>query len=200
MKVCTYCQEKKLEYKQYLENFLEEELVPHPEDIYVTDETQRWCSGLICKECKVGVALKVVDEQWLKVEDILKDNDPNQHGWVLSRGSHDRWLQGVLNNIVYYINEPPDEKENETDYSLPSTDDQVRIWTYKFYIIWSFKIWLCWNQGQAVGFCTLKNSGNKVPGTLMDKYQMDIVDSVFVRLYTLFITLNTKICLFKKVS
>ena len=127
MKLCTYCQEENLDYVNCLENFLEEELVPHPDDIYLKEDDQRWCRGLICRECKEGVALKVVDGQWGQVEEFLNETDSNLHGWVLSRSIHDRWLQAVLNNVVYYLNEPPDEKENETDYGLPSTDDQVRL-------------------------------------------------------------------------
>ena len=183
MKLCTSCQEENIDYDKSLENFLEEELVPHPDDIYLTDEAQRWCSGLICRECKEGVALKFVDGQWGKVDDFLKENDSNLHGWVLARGIYDRWMQGILNNVVYYLNEPPDEKENETDYALPNEEDQVKLSQLNCSSKELFQIWLCWDQGRAVGFCTLKIRGNKVPGTLIDKYQMDIVDSVFVRYY-----------------
>ena len=46
-------------------------------------------------------------------------------GWLEERGSHDRWLQAVLNNVVYYTNEPPDPALNESDYSLPDQQDKV---------------------------------------------------------------------------
>ena len=37
----------------------------------------------------------------------------------------ERWLQSVLNNIVYYLNEPPDYDQNQTDYALPESEDIV---------------------------------------------------------------------------
>ena len=37
----------------------------------------------------------------------------------------ERWLQSVLNNIVYYLNEPPDYDQNQTDYALPDSEDIV---------------------------------------------------------------------------
>ena len=38
---------------------------------------------------------------------------------------HERWLQSVLNNVVYYLNEPPDYQQNESDYALPDSEDTV---------------------------------------------------------------------------
>lgn len=32
-----------------------------------------------------------------------------------------------------------------------------------------------------VGFCTIKCKGNTVPGAIMDRYSMDIADSIFIR-------------------
>ena len=31
----------------------------------------------------------------------------------------------MLNNIVYYLNEPPDYQQNESDYALPDPEDTV---------------------------------------------------------------------------
>ena len=125
--VCSSCKDRNFEDNRDLDNFLVEELVPFPENIHQEEEEegQNWCTGIICKTCKEGVALKLTDGQWHTIEDILSKNDTNLNGWLVTHRPYDRWLQGVLNNVIYYMNEPPNEKENETDYSLPCADDQV---------------------------------------------------------------------------
>ena len=40
---------------------------------------------------------------------------------------HDRWLQTILNNVVYYLNEAPDPTQNESDYCLPCEDDKATL-------------------------------------------------------------------------
>ena len=47
------------------------------------------------------------------------------NGWKVAVTGHERWLQSVLNNIVYYLNEPPDYDQNESDYALPDPEDTV---------------------------------------------------------------------------
>ena len=93
----------------------------------------------------------------------------------------ERWVQSVLNNAVYYLNEPPDLNLNESDYSLPSKDDKVSSTTTNLKTILIFQVLLCFDKGIVVGFCTIKCKGNSVPGSNMEKYSMDIVDSVFIK-------------------
>ena len=47
------------------------------------------------------------------------------NGWKIAETKQERWLQSVLNNIVYYLNEPPDYQQNESDYALPDPEDTV---------------------------------------------------------------------------
>ena len=47
------------------------------------------------------------------------------NGWKIAETRQERWLQSVLNNIVYYLNEPPDYQQNESDYALPDPEDTV---------------------------------------------------------------------------
>ena len=60
---------------------------------------------------------------WGKTISVLKDED--LIGWREAVNFHERWLQSVLNNVVYYLNEPPDPGQNECDYSLPCKEDKV---------------------------------------------------------------------------
>ena len=52
---------------------------------------------------------------------------------------------------------------------------------YDLEITLIFQVLLCFDEGNVVGFCTIKCKGNTVPGSNMEKYSMDIVDSVFIR-------------------
>ena len=47
------------------------------------------------------------------------------NGWKVAVTEHERWLQSVLNNVVYYLNEPPAYHQNESDYALPDIEDTV---------------------------------------------------------------------------
>ena len=97
---------------------------------------------------------------------------------------HERWLQAVMNNVVYYLNEPPNAENNESDYCLPCTQDKVNH-LFQLVIVtltWSsLQIYLCWSKESLEGFCTVKCKGTPVPQSCMDTYPLDIVDSVFVR-------------------
>ena len=46
-------------------------------------------------------------------------------GWREAMSNYDLWLQALLNNVVFYLNEPPDPNNQETDYCLPCNDDKV---------------------------------------------------------------------------
>ena len=49
-------------------------------------------------------------------------------------------------------------------------------------IIVCCQVLLCWAEGAAVGFCTIKPRGAFLPGScFMQTYNIDIVDSVFIR-------------------
>lgn len=160
----SQCQDYHLNISSNLHHFYEEEVVPHEEDLFLSNAEQRWNKGLICKHCGKCVAIEGENHLWVGIEEIL--GSQGQAGWREAVSPHDRWLQTILNNVVYYLNEAPDPTQNESDYCLPCEDD---------------KILLCYDSGSAVGFCTLKCKGKNVPGSNMEKYTVDIVDSIFIR-------------------
>ena len=96
---------------------------------------------------------------------------------------HERWLQSVLNNVVYYLNEPPDLGQNECDYCLPCKEDKVKDkeQTPSHETNSIIQIFLYWSKKELVGFCTIKCKGTLVPGTFMERYSCDVVDSVFIK-------------------
>ena len=100
----------------------------------------------------------------------------------MARSDRERWLQSLLNNVVYYLNEPPDYHQNQTDYALPDPQDAVCYFDLDSRLTTSLKVLLCWSEGRPVGFCTLKCRGQSVPGTGgLQRYSLDIIDSVFIR-------------------
>jgi len=122
-----------------------------------------WCKALLCRRCGAVALLErepkgpaAPPNIWLK----------QRQGWLLTENYHHRWLQAVLNNVIFYLEEPPDKALGEVDFGLPHPSDQV---------------WLCWAQGAPVGFCVIKLKDKKVPGAPGTRYGMNIVSAVFVR-------------------
>jgi len=160
---CTSCPGSQLEW---------EEVVPPPSAILTPDDEKEdedvWCKALICRQCGAVPLLEgepsgrtATPNTWLNEKVHLEQRE----GWLLTENTHHRWLQAVLNNVIYYLEEPPDNESGEVDFSLPNPSDQV---------------WLCWTPDGPVGFCVVKVKGTKVPG--MDTtYGMNIVSAVFVR-------------------
>ena len=97
----------------------------------IDDRDQRWLKGLICKTCQYCPAVQSSNPSWAAISDILQSKgatEPHQeelNGWKVAVTEHERWLQSVLNNIVYYLNEPPDYQQNQSDYALPDSEDTV---------------------------------------------------------------------------
>jgi len=151
-----------------------EEVVPPPSAIMQNpdDETESdsadWCKALICRQCAAVSLLEgepsgrtASPNTWLHEQVDLVERE----GWLRAENVHHRWIQAILNNVVYYLEEPPDNTSGEVDFSLPDPSDQV---------------WLCWAQGAPVGFCVVKVAGTKVP-RMDTTYGMNIVSAVFVR-------------------
>jgi len=146
--------------------------VPPPCAILTPDDEKEvedaWCKALICRQCGAVPLLEgepsgrsASPSTWLNEQVDLVE----RQGWLLTENVHHRWLQAILNNVIYYLEEPPDNEKGEVDFSLPHPSDQV---------------WLCWTLDGPVGFCVVKLKGSKVPG--MDStYGMNIVSAVFVR-------------------
>lgn len=81
-------------------------------------------SGLETSDGDPGDQGKTTSPQTSLSRDLIKSK---LNGWRLAATDRERWLQTVLNNVVYYLNEPPDYQQNQTDYALPSAEDKVCI-------------------------------------------------------------------------
>ena len=45
------------------EDFQKEEVVPHPEDISLAQEFQRWCIGYICRQCRQCIGISIENKK-----------------------------------------------------------------------------------------------------------------------------------------
>ena len=51
----------------------------------------------------------------------------NHHHCCFHHGHLHDWWQAILNNVIYYLEEPPDNERGEVDFSLPHPSDQVHF-------------------------------------------------------------------------
>ena len=106
-----------------------------------SNNEQRWLKGLICHKTGKCLAVQGINGSFGPIDEIiiqvnhrliiflisfsLQASEKDCSGWFVAVTKQERWVQSVLNNAVYYLNEPPDLNLNESDYSLPSKDDKV---------------------------------------------------------------------------
>jgi len=67
------CKEYHANFTSNLSQFFEEEVVPYPEDLDLSDISQRWMKGLICKTCKRCIALKYKTNDWILISEVLEN-------------------------------------------------------------------------------------------------------------------------------
>merc|ERR1711994_510397 len=67
----SQCQDYHLNISSNLHHFYEEEVVPHEEDLFLSNAEQRWNKGLICKHCGKCVAIEGENHLWVGIEEIL---------------------------------------------------------------------------------------------------------------------------------
>lgn len=122
--------------------------------------------GLVCIQCQKCVALsRTIQPLWVPVDRILDSGDRTKNGWLPDDSFG--WIHSILNRVVYRINEPPRQDSFECDYADPDPDiDSILI---------------LWHSGRAVGFCTLREAGRRIPGSNNIRFELPVVDTVFVR-------------------
>ena len=110
---CPRCLDCQLEW---------EDLVPGPKCL-ARGEEGAWCQGLLCRNCARVCLLEGGKGERKEVGEWLQEE--GREGWLLAEGERHRWLQAVLNNVVYFLEEPADLTKTEVDFSLPAHTDQV---------------------------------------------------------------------------
>ncbi|XP_031734607.1 trichohyalin-like isoform X2 [Anarrhichthys ocellatus] len=109
-----------------------------------------------------AVALYLLD-RWWAVDDILKTADPARGGAVEVETVGERIVLYILNRVVYRAKEMSPE---ELPFLCHGEKDSAKI---------------LWNNGEAVGFYSVKPSGSFISSFSTRSYQLPVMDSIFVR-------------------
>ncbi|XP_068616850.1 soluble lamin-associated protein of 75 kDa-like [Brachionichthys hirsutus] len=109
-----------------------------------------------------AVALYLLD-QWWTVEDILRTADPARDGALEVETTGERIVLYILNRVIYRTKEM---SSDELPFLCHGENDHAKI---------------LWNDGEAVGFYSVKPSGSLCSASSDRRYQLPVMDSVFVR-------------------
>ncbi|XP_068559336.1 microtubule-associated protein futsch-like isoform X2 [Cebidichthys violaceus] len=109
-----------------------------------------------------AVALYLLD-RWWAVDDILKTADPARDGAVEVETVGERIVLYILNRVVYRAKEMSSE---ELPFLCHGEKDNAKV---------------LWNNGEAVGFYSVKPSGSFSSSFSTRSYQLPVMDSIFVR-------------------
>ncbi|XP_076586331.1 uncharacterized protein LOC143320504 isoform X2 [Chaetodon auriga] len=101
--------------------------------------------------------------QWWTVDDILKTADPARDGAVEVETVGERIVLYILNRVIYRAKERGSE---ELPFLCHEEKDYAKI---------------IWNNGEAVGFYSVKPSGSLCSPWSTRSYQLPVMDSIFVR-------------------
>ncbi|KAM9822191.1 soluble lamin-associated protein of 75 kDa-like isoform X2 [Syngnathus typhle] len=111
-----------------------------------------------------AVALYLLD-QWWTVDDILKTSDHARDGAVEVQTIGERLVLYVLNRVIYRVREMNPE---ELPFLCHGEKDFAKIY---------------WSNGEAVGFYSVKLSGSLYHSFSTRRYQLPVMDSIFVTKY-----------------
>ncbi|KAL6113780.1 fam169a [Pungitius sinensis] len=109
-----------------------------------------------------AVALFLLD-RWWTVDDILKTADATRGGTVEVKSLGERIVLYILNRIVYRAKEMSSE---ELPFLCHGEKDYAKI---------------LWNNGEAVGFYSVKPAGSFCNSFSTSSYQLPVMDSIFIR-------------------
>ncbi|XP_015220887.1 soluble lamin-associated protein of 75 kDa isoform X2 [Lepisosteus oculatus] len=109
-----------------------------------------------------AVALYLM-HQWWAVEDILKTANPSRNGLLEVKSLGERIVLYVLNRIIYRAHEM---SKNEAPFLCHSENSFAKI---------------LWKDREAIGFYSVKPEGSLCSSYLTQRYQLPVLDSIFVR-------------------
>eukprot|EP00066_Takifugu_rubripes_P008396 XP_003974566.1 PREDICTED: microtubule-associated protein futsch-like [Takifugu rubripes] len=113
-------------------------------------------------DLKSAIALYLLD-RWWTVEDILKTADPARRGVLPVDTVGERIVLYILNRIIYRGKEMIAE---ELPFLCHGENDHAKI---------------LWEDGEAVGFYSVKPTGSMYKRFSTQTYQLPVMDSIFVR-------------------
>ncbi|XP_072404002.1 uncharacterized protein [Chiloscyllium punctatum] len=109
-----------------------------------------------------AVALYLVD-RWWATDDIIKTAESSRQGPQQVTSLGERIVLYVLNRIIYRAQEM---SADELPFLCHSATEYAKI---------------LWKSGKAIGFYSIKIAGSKCDTFLTQRYQLPILDTIFVR-------------------
>ncbi|XP_051924157.1 soluble lamin-associated protein of 75 kDa-like isoform X4 [Hippocampus zosterae] len=131
--------------------------------LYGSSDKKRMLALFSPADPLTAVALYLLD-QWWTVDDILKTCDLARDGVVEVETVGERIVLYVLNRVIYRVREM--NSEEELPFLCHGEKDYAKI---------------CWSNGEAVGFYSVKPSGSLHNYLSTRRYQLPVMDSLFVR-------------------
>ncbi|XP_069079940.1 soluble lamin-associated protein of 75 kDa isoform X3 [Pleurodeles waltl] len=130
--------------------------------LYGGDQTHKVLALFAPEDTLTAVALYLAD-QWWAIEDIVRTSSPQREGLHKVRSLGERVVLYVLNRIIYRKLEMT---KNEVPFLCHGSADYAKI---------------MWKNGEAIGFYSVKPSGSICNSYLTQRYQLPVLDTMFVR-------------------
>ncbi|XP_043934273.1 protein FAM169B-like [Protopterus annectens] len=105
-----------------------------------------------------------LNKSWWSVEDVLKTSDSSRHGLVQVKSLGERIVLYVLNMICGRMSEV--SPTSDTFFHAHGPEEYAKIF---------------WEDGEAVGFYTVKRKGSLCDNCTCQCYQISVLDTIFVR-------------------
>ncbi|XP_058231484.1 uncharacterized protein fam169aa isoform X2 [Hemibagrus wyckioides] len=130
--------------------------------LYGVDVKQKILALFSPDEPLKAVGLYLLD-QWWSAEDILKTADSSRTGLIKVRTPGERIVLYVLNRIIYRMKEVV---RDDVLFPCHGEDEIAKI---------------LWKNGEAIGFYSVKAEGSLCPKFLTHRYQIPVMDTIFIR-------------------
>ncbi|XP_061624278.1 uncharacterized protein LOC133475439 [Phyllopteryx taeniolatus] len=131
--------------------------------LYGSSDTERMLALFSPADPFTAVALYLLD-RWWTAEDILKTSDLARDGAVEVETVGERIVLYSLNRVIYRVREI--NSKDELPFLCHGENDYAKIY---------------WNNGEAVGFYSVKTSGSLHNYFSTRRYELPVMDSIFVR-------------------
>ncbi|XP_078531377.1 soluble lamin-associated protein of 75 kDa isoform X2 [Lissotriton helveticus] len=130
--------------------------------LYGGDQTHKVLALFTPEDTLTAVALYLAD-QWWAIEDIVRTSNPQREGLHKVQSLGERVVLYVLNRIIYRKLEMT---KNEVPFLCHGSTDYAKI---------------MWKNGEAIGFYSVKPSGSLCNSYLTQRYQLPVLDTMYVR-------------------
>ncbi|XP_040012409.1 A-kinase anchor protein 12-like [Xiphias gladius] len=130
--------------------------------LYGSSDKQKILALFFPSDPFTAVALYLLD-QWWAVDDILKTADPARDGTVEVETVGERIVLYILNRVIYRAKEMSSE---DLPFLCHGKKDYAKI---------------LWNNGEAVGFYSVKPPGSLCNSFSTRSYHLPLMDSIFIR-------------------